>query len=138
MKPHLKRGLKIELPAVVQAWMKPRLEGSVTHPVYATWAMVYHMETAARLLLAPHLDEGEEAVSAGVLVKHMRPVGMHAHIRVVCALARVRGDKVYTRLEVHHKNRKIGEGTHLQVVVPRSRFARMLREVRRRGKHGHG
>lgn len=138
MKPHLKRGLKIELPVVVKAWMKPKLEGLVRHRLYATWAMVYHMETVSRMLLAPYLDDNEEAVGAGVLVKHMQAVGINAHIRVVGTLVRLRGNKVYTRLEVYHKNRKIGEGSTVQVVMSRSRFARLLQETRKRKKHGHG
>ncbi len=138
MKSHLKRGMKVELPAVVRAWMKPKLEGLVKHRLYSTWAMVYHMETAARMLLAPYLHDNEEAVGAGVLVKHLRPVGINAHIRVVATLVKVQGAKVYTRLEVFHKNRKIGEGSTAQVVMSRRRFAKLLQETRRRSKHGHG
>jgi fluoroacetyl-CoA thioesterase len=138
MKSHLKRGLKVELPVVVSSWMKPKLEGLVRHPLYATWAMVYHMETASRMLLAPYLEDKEEAVGGGVLVKHLHPVGMNAHIRIVATLVRVSGKKIYTRLEVIHKNRKIGEGSTVQVVMSRSRFAKILRETRQRGKHGHG
>ena len=138
MKSQLKRGMKVELPAIVAPWMKPRLEGLVRHPLYSTWAMVYHMETASRMLLAPYLEDKDEAVGAGVLVKHLQPVGMNAHIRIVATLVKVTGKKVYTKLEVFHKNRKIGEGSHLQVVMSRSRFARLLRETRQRSKHGHG
>ena len=138
MKPFLRPGLRVELPVVVKAWMKPNLEGLVRHPLYSTWAMVYHMETASRMLLAPYLEETEEAVGAGVLVKHLSPVGMRAHIRVVCTLVRLRGPRVYTRLEVYAKNRKIGEGSHLQVVMTRGRFARLLREARQRARRGYG
>ena len=138
MKSHFHRGTKVELPAVVRPWMKPHLEGLVRHRLYSTWAMVYHMETAARMLLAPQLEDHEEAVGAGVLVKHLSPVAIKAHIRIVATLARVQGSKVYTRLEVFHKNRKIGEGSHLQVVMSRSRFAGLLRETRKGGRHGHG
>jgi fluoroacetyl-CoA thioesterase len=138
MKPHLKPGIKVELPAIVQPWMKPKLEGLVRHPLYSTWAMVYHMETASRMLLAPYLEENEEAVGAGVLVKHLKPAGVHTHIRIGCTLVRVRGTRVYTRLEVYAKNRKIGEGSHLQVVMTRTRFARLLQEARSRGRHAQG
>jgi predicted thioesterase len=138
MKPHLKRGIKIELPVTVKAWMKPKLEGLVKHRLYSTWAMVYHMETVSRMLLAPFLEENEEAVGGSVLVKHLRPVGVNAHIRVVGTLVRIRGPRIYARLEVYHKNRKIGEGSTLQVVMSRSRFARLLQETRKHGKHGHG
>ncbi|MFH2201720.1 MAG: hypothetical protein ABIJ96_01255 [Elusimicrobiota bacterium] len=138
MKPQLKRGLKIELPVRVEPWMKPRLEGLVRLRLYATWAMVYHMETVSRLLLAPHLEKNEAAMGASVLVKHLQPVGINAHIRVIGTVVKVSGPRVYTRLAVYHKNRKIGEGSTLQVVMSRGRFARLLRETRRRRTYGHG
>ncbi|HVE13075.1 MAG TPA: hotdog domain-containing protein [Elusimicrobiota bacterium] len=100
--------------------------------------MVYHMETAARMLLAPYLEDHEEAVGGGVLVKHLRPAGVRSHLRVVCTLVKTRGTRIYTRLEVFSKSRKIGEGSHLQVVMTRGRFARLLREAREGSRHGHG
>ncbi len=138
MKAHFKRGIKVELPVKVAAWMKPNLEGLVKHPLYSTWAMVYHMETASRMLLAPYLEETEEAVGGAVLVKHLRPAGMHTHLRVTATLVRRRENKVYTRLEVWDKSRKIGEGSHVQVVMSRRRFARLLVDARSRSKHGQG
>lgn len=138
MKPHLKRGIKMELPVAVKAWMKPNLEGLVKHRLYSTWAMVYHMETVSRMLLAPYLEDSEEAVGASVLIKHLEPVGINTHIRVVGKLVKVEGSRVYARLEAYHKNRKIGEGSTLQVVMSRGRFARLLQETRKRKKHGYG
>lgn len=130
MKAGFKVGIKVDLPAAVKPSMKPHLEGLVTHPLYATWAMVYHMETASRMLLAPYLEPTEEAVGAGVLVKHLRPARIGAPLHIVCTLVRVRGTRVYTRVEVFTKNRKIGEGSMLQVVMTRSGFARLIREAR--------
>ena len=131
MKPGFKVGIRVDLPATVKPSMKPHLEGLVGHRLYATWAMVYHMETASRMLLAPYLDTDEEAVGAGVLIKHLRPARVGAPLHVVCTLVRVRGSRVYTRLGVFSKNRKIGEGSVLQVVMSRTRFARLMREARR-------
>ena len=130
MRPGLRRGARIELTFLVESWMKPHLEGLVKHPLYATWAMVYHMETASRMLLAPYLESNEEAVGAGLLVKHLRPARVGAPLHIVCTLVRVRGQRVYTRVEVFTKSRKIGEGSMLQVVMTRGRFARLLKEAR--------
>ena len=55
MKEGLRVGLTVDMPAKVERHMKPHLQGLVRHPLYATWAMVYHMETASRMLLAPYL-----------------------------------------------------------------------------------
>jgi predicted thioesterase len=118
------------MPARVEKHMRPRLEGLVRHPLYATWAMVYHMETVSRMLVAPYLEAHEEAVGGGVLVKHLRPARIGAPLHVVARLVRVRGARVFTRVEVHTRGRKIGEGSVVQVVMTRSRFAKLLQEAR--------
>lgn len=130
MRPGFKVGLTVDMPAHVEKRMKPHLEGLVRHPLYATWAMVYHMETAARMLLAPYLETHEDAVGGGLLVKHLRPARVGAPLHVVARLVRVRGSRVYARVEVHSRGRKLGEGSIVQVVMPRSRFAKLLREAR--------
>jgi predicted thioesterase len=130
VKPGFKVGIKVDLPATVKPSMKPHLEGLVTHRLYATWAMVYHMETASRMLLAPYLDTHEEAVGAGVLVKHLKPAALGSPLHIQCTLVRVRGNKVYTRVHVLSRNRLIGEGSVAQVVMTRNRFAKILREAR--------
>ena len=138
MKPGLRRGARVELTFLVKPWMKPHLEGLVKHSLYSTWALVYHMETVSRMLLAPYLEASEEAVGGAVLAKHMGPVGIRSTVRVVATLARSRGPKVWTKLEAYCRSRKIGEGSHLQVVMSRGRFARLLREARAGSRHGHG
>ncbi len=130
MKAGFRAGIKVDLPATVKPTHKPYLEGLVAHRLYATWAMVYHMETASRMLLAPYLEPDEEAVGGAVLVKHLRPARIGAPLHVVCTLVRVRGARVYTRVAVYSRQRKIGEGSILQVVMTRGRFARLLREAR--------
>jgi fluoroacetyl-CoA thioesterase len=130
MKPGLRIGMTIDLPARVEKHMKPHLEGLVRHPLYATWAMVYHMETAARMLLAPYLEASEEAVGGAVLVKHLRPARIGAPLHVVARLVKVNGARIFARTEVHSRGRKIGEGSVLQVVMSRARFAKLIQEAR--------
>ena len=130
MKPGFKTGIKVDLPATVKPSMKPHLEGLVSHRLYATWAMVYHLETASCMLLAPYLEDHEEAVGGGVLVKHTAPARIGAPLHVVCTLVRVRGAKVFTRCEFFTKNRKLGEGSMVQIVMTRSRFAKLMRSAR--------
>ena len=130
MKEGLRVGLTVDMPAKVERHMKPHLQGLVRHPLYATWAMVYHMETVSRMLLAPYLEPHEEAAGGGVLVKHLRPARIGAPLHVVARLVRVRGNRVYTRAEVHSRGRKIGEGSVVQFVMTRARFAKLLKEAR--------
>lgn len=130
MRAGFKVGLTVDMPAKVEKHMKPHLQGLVRHPLYATWAMVYHMETASRMLLAPYLEPHEEAVGGGILVKHLRPARVGSPLHVVARLVRARGSRVYTRVEIHSRGRKLGEGSIVQVVMSRTRFARLLKEAR--------
>ncbi len=130
MRAGFKVGMMVDMPAKVERHMKPHLQGLVRHPLYATWAMVYHMETASRMLLASYLEPHEEAVGGGILVKHLRPARVGAPLHVVARLVRVRGSRVYTRVEIHSRGRKLGEGSIVQVVMTRSHFAKLLREAR--------
>jgi uncharacterized protein with PIN domain/predicted thioesterase len=115
--------------AVVRSWMRPRLDGLVRHPLYSTWAMTYHIETAARKLLAPYLEPDEEAVGAAVAVEHLAPAPVGAEIRVVGTVSRLRGRRLYCHLDVYWKSRKIGRASHLQVVMPRRRFESLVRDA---------
>ena len=130
MKQGFRTGIVVDMPAKVEKHMRPHLEGLVKHPLYATWAMVYHMETAARMLLAPYLEESEEAVGGGLLIKHLRPARIGAPLHVSAKLVRVRGSRVFVRAEVNSRGRKLGEASIVQVVMSRSRFAKLLRETR--------
>ncbi|MDE2040465.1 MAG: thioesterase [Elusimicrobia bacterium] len=132
MKPGFKVGITVDLPATVKPSMKPHLEGLVGHRLYSTWAMVYHMETASRMLLAPYLSPEEEAVGGGLLVKHLRPARVGAPLHIAATLARVRGNRIYTRIRVYSRGRRIGEGSMVQVVMTRSRFAKLMQEARGR------
>jgi predicted thioesterase len=130
MRPGFKIGIRVDCPATVEPSMKPNLRGLVSHRLYSTWAMVYHMEMASRMLLAPYLEAQEEAVGAAVLVKHLKPARIGAPLHVACKLVRVRGPRVYTKVTVVSKGRLLGEGSVLQIVMSRNRFAKLLRESR--------
>ena len=126
MKPGLKRGVRVEHLAKVRSWMRPHLEGRVRHPLYATWAMVYHMELAARKVLVPFLEPNEEAVGAGIVLEHIAPAPVATEVRIVCIVSSIKKGKVYCHLDAYWKNRKIGRGSHVQAVISRRRFQTMV------------
>jgi len=138
MKAGLKRGVRAVHEAKVRSWMRPRIGGTSRYPLYATWAMVYHLEMASRKVLDPFLDPQEEAVGAAVAVEHIAPVPVGSIVRVVCTVSRVRRTKIYCHLDVYWKNRKIGRASTLQVVMPRKRFEAIVRRVGSFSGNGHG
>jgi predicted thioesterase len=101
-------------------------ELGTTHPVYATWMMVKHMEEAGRKVILPFLDAGEDAVGYAVDVVHLAPTAVGQRVRAQAVLERLDGRRIHCRVEAYNEREKIGEGRTVQVVVPsellRARF----------------
>jgi fluoroacetyl-CoA thioesterase len=92
------------------------------HPVYGTGAMVGDMEYAARLVLLPLLEPGEEGVGAEVWCRHNAPVPVGATVEVVAAATEQTSRRLVCRVEARHDGRLVGEGTVTQVVVDAAGF----------------
>ncbi|HLW49145.1 MAG TPA: thioesterase family protein [bacterium] len=99
-----------------------------THPVYATWMMIKHMEEAGRKVILPFLDDGEDAVGYAVDVVHVAPTPVGGRVRARAVLERVEGRRIHCRVEAHNEREKIGEGRTVQVVVPRGRLEARFRD----------
>jgi len=104
-------------------------ELGATHPVYATWMMVKHMEEAGRKVILPFLDADEDAVGYAVDVVHLAPTPVGGRIRARAVLERVDGRRIHCRVEAHNEHEKIGEGRTVQVVVARARLEERFRTI---------
>lgn len=121
MRAGLAPGAWAEVSVVVTEAMVARFdELGLVHRLYATWMMVKHMEEASRKLILPYLEPHEEAMGHAVEVVHLAPTPVGARVRVRATLERVEGRRVYTRVEAFNEQKKVGEGRHIQALVPRS------------------
>ena len=100
----------------------PAFPGGAPHPVYGTAAMVGDMEYAARLVLLPLLEPGEEGVGAEVWCRHRAPVPVGATVEVVAAATEQTARRLVCRVEARLDGRLVGEGTVTQVVVDAAGF----------------
>lgn len=120
MKPGLRPGATAELDVRVDESMVAHFDSlGLVHPVYATWAMVRHMEEASRKLILPYLEPDEDAVGWSVEVVHLAPTPVGMRVRVRATLERVEGRRVYTQVEAFNERTKVGQGRHVQVLVRR-------------------
>ena len=120
MKPGLRPGEATELEVWVDESMVARFDTlGLVHPVYATWAMVRHMEEASRKLILPYLEPHEDAVGWAVEVVHLAPTPVGMRVVVRATLEKVEGRKVYTWVEAFNQHKKVGQGRHVQALVPR-------------------
>jgi fluoroacetyl-CoA thioesterase len=97
--------------------------GRRIHPVYATAWMVKHMEEAGRMLVEPHLRDGEDATGYAISVVHERPARTGDHLAVVARAVRVDDRECEAEVEVHGPGGLVGRGTLVQRYIERGRLA---------------
>lgn len=107
--------------------MCPHFDGVLVHPVFATWEMVHYMEVAGRKLIAPYLEAHEEAVGASISVAHRSPATIGSRVTVRAEVESLSHRRLTARVSAHCGERVLGEGTFVQVVLPRERLEGMLR-----------
>jgi fluoroacetyl-CoA thioesterase len=122
-------GEEATLEVTVTEEMLVEILGRRIHPVYATAWMVKHMEEAGRLLIEPHLRDGEDATGYAISVVHERPARVGDRLRVVARAARVEDRECEAEVEVRGPAGVVGRGTLVQRYIEWGR----LTEARRRG-----
>ncbi len=102
--------------------MTARLFDREMHPVYATAWMVRHVEEAGRLLIEPHLREGEDATGFGISLTHERPARVGERLRIVARVTEIDDRRCTVEFRVHGLAGVVGRGTFVQRYVPRGRL----------------
>lgn len=108
--------------------MTARLEGLVHHPVYSTFWVAYHAEVAARMALAPYLDDHEDAVGSELTVHHHAMVAVGATVIVTATVVGVERSRVHCAITIHHvgSGTLVASGTQEQVVLTKERLRERL------------
>ncbi len=119
MNPDLKPGVTAEVSAVVTEEMCPVFDGVIVHRVYSTWSLAYHMELAARRVLAPHLEAHEEGIGSHLSIDHLAPVPVGKTVRVVATCTELDSSKVVCDVVAYEGERVVGRGKQVQRVFPK-------------------
>jgi predicted thioesterase len=96
--------------------------GRRIHPVYATAWMVRHMEEAGRMLIEPHLHEGEDATGYAISLVHERPARAGDRIQVTARAIRVEDRECEAEVEVRGPDGLVGQGTLVQRYIEKGRL----------------
>jgi fluoroacetyl-CoA thioesterase len=97
--------------------------GGVVHRgVYGTAAAVRDMEYAARLVLLPLLEDGEEGVGAEVWCRHLAPVLAGEEVELVATAVEQNERKLVCEVEARSRGELVARGRITQVLVPAGRF----------------
>ena len=90
--------------------------------VYATRAMVGHIEEVCADLVLSHLGEGEQTVGTGMTFKHMAATPLGMKVRFTATLTKVDGPKLAFEVEGFDEVDKIGEATHYRFIINADKF----------------
>jgi len=131
MKPSLTVGTTAEVTAEVTEDMCPAFDGVIVHRVYSTWSMAYHMELAARKVLAPHLDHHEEGIGASLSIDHIAPTPVGHTVRVVAEATEVDDTTVVCDVTAYDGDRLVGRGRQVQRVLPKRTLDALIERTRR-------
>ncbi len=129
MKPTLRVGNRAQVTAEVTEDMCPAFDGVVVHRVYSTWSMAHHMELAARMVLAPHLDEHEEGIGSHLSIDHVAPTPVGHTVRVVATALEVGPTTVVCELNAYDGDRLVGRGRQVQRVLPRATLESLIKRA---------
>jgi predicted thioesterase len=137
MKASLQRGNRAEVLATVTEAMCPAFDGVVVHQVYSTWSLAHHMELAARLVLAPHLEAHEEGIGAELHIDHLAPTPVGHRVRVEAVAVDLDESTLVCEVTAHdlsgQRPRLVARGRQVQRILPRKK----LEAIIERARHDH-
>jgi fluoroacetyl-CoA thioesterase len=90
--------------------------------VYATRAMVGHIEEVCADMVLSHLGEGKQTVGTGMTFKHMAATPLGMKVRYTATLTKVDGPKLAFEVEGFDEVDKIGEATHYRFIINADKF----------------
>jgi predicted thioesterase len=101
--------------------------------VYATRAMVGHIEEVCSEMVFPYLKEGQQTVGTGMTFKHMAATPLGMKVRYSATLTKVDGPKLVFEVEGFDEVDKIGEATHYRFVINAEKFNAQIAKKAEKG-----
>lgn len=96
--------------------------------VFATPAMVNLMEHAARNVLKPLLDDGEESVGVTVNIEHLAATPIGSTVTAMARITAVEGKLIDFEVTARDALDQIGRGTHRRAIIGVEKFSQRLIE----------
>jgi predicted thioesterase len=97
--------------------------GSGGLPVYATPAMICHMELSAYSLAEQY---GHQTVGTKVNISHLRACKVGTEVKITAELTEVDGRRLEYYIKAEDEKGLLGEGTHQRYVIDPERFMAKL------------
>ena len=93
--------------------------------------MAHHMELAARLVLAPHLEAHEEGIGAHLSIDHVAPTPVGHDVRVEAEAVELGPTTLVCSVTAYHvradgRETVVGRGRQVQRVLPRAKLDSLI------------
>ena len=85
--------------------------------IFSTPSMVSLMERTCLELAKAYLAEGQSTVGAEVRVRHLAPTPVGGHVTCRAVIRTIEGRRMWFDAEMTDDKGKVGEGSHLRVIV---------------------
>ncbi len=136
MKPSLQIGSHATLTIEVTEAMCPAFDGVVVHHVCSTWDMAHHMEVAARMVLAPHLNDDQEGIGSHIHIDHLAPAPVGSTITVRAQAVELDSSTLVCALEARDGRTILATGQQTQRILPRTTLNDIMHQATARsGAH---
>ncbi len=130
MRPGLTPGLTVTLQwqATPETTIHLAADQRQSAVVFSTPAMINLLEHAARELLRPFLEPGEESVGVSVQIEHLAATPLGAMVSAEARVTAVEGKLIDFEVTARDAIDPIGRGTHRRAIIGVEKFATRLRE----------
>jgi predicted thioesterase len=118
----LKVGLSAEATEFVSEQLTAVSVRSGLVSTYASPSMIALMENASVTAIQKFLSRGQTSVGVEVNVKHLAATPVGVRVRARAEVIALEGRRVTFKIEAWDPKDKIGEGTHVRVIVDAARF----------------
>lgn len=134
----MKKGITVGMTHEIERQTTDDMSAQKVYPhvpnVYATRAMVGHIEEVCADMVLPHLGEGEQTVGTGMKFKHMAATPLGMKVRYSAKLTAVDGPKLTFEVEGFDEIDKIGEATHQRFIINAEKFnGRVAKKAQKSG-----
>ena len=119
----MKAGETFVLTCTVNENETAEILGSGGLPVYATPAMICHMELSAYKLAEQY---GHQTVGTKVNISHLRACKVGTEVKITAELTEAEGRRLEYYIKVEDEKGLLGEGTHQRFVIDPERFMSKL------------
>ena len=119
----MKQGETFVLTRTVNENETAEILGSGGLPVYATPAMICHMELSAYKLAEQY---GHQTVGTKVNISHLRACKVGTEVKITAELKEHEGRRLEYYIKVEDEMGLLGEGTHQRYIIDPERFMAKL------------